>query len=702
MRTGTCHKSACPNRALHRSAALGLLLGCLTSFVACPVPFARPSNSSSDIPSGTSTLTLSVGPQASRAIVAGSTDYFGAIQAYKVIVSNVDHTYASTTVAAGVCTITDIVAGDYTVTVQAYSDAGSTTQIAQGTTTTTLSAGATTSASVTLSFTQSANTGGFSLPVQWPATTALPYICALLDSTAAAYTAVQGTSDGTNYNATISASSLSGGAHTLYLYFKASSSSTTLFGPYVESLNIWDGVTDSKWVDPSGNLLPPSDNLLPTLSFGISDFANSDATLAGLNFSGGPTLATAFNPTTYGYNFTGGSLTAGISYPFTISAHAANQGVSCTFNDVACPLTVSSPTTLTGTFTAMSGNNTLKVSVTATDRKTTQNYAVTTAALIASSTELAALATDLSGTYVLAGDIDTTTSGSWTPIGSTATPFTGTFDGAGHTITYNISNAPGDSGLFYKIGYGGLVKNLRVAGNITSSGSNIGGVAAYNFGTITGCISAVNITATGSSFTGGIVGQSNGDPISCCVSTGNVTGSSYTGGIVGTGTSPISHCYTSGTISGTFYVGGLIGDWYDGTVDQCYSTATVTGTTSAGGLIGDVGGGSTHQCTNCYARGSVNSIAGAGGFIGIWMSGSATFTACYATGSSNVGPFVGQNNAAFTYIACYSTTAQAGITTVLNAGSLPAGFDSMVWGQSAAINNGYPYLLYFGTNTQVP
>jgi len=595
MRTGTCHKSSFDNRALRRSALLGLLLGCLTSFVACPVPFVQPTSSSSGIPSGTSTLTLSVGPQASRAIVAGSTDYFGAIQAYKVTVSKTGNTYTSTTVSAGVCTITDIVAGSYTITVQAYSDVGSTTEIAQGTTTATLYAAATTSASVTLSFTQSASSGGFSLPIQWPLSTGFAYIYATLDGTAIAVPTV---TIGATYSATLSASALSGGAHVLGIFFKTSSAATTVFGPYLESLNIWDGVTDRMWADPSGNLLS-------TLSFGSDDFVSPDATLAGLSFSGGPTLATAFNPTTYGYNFTGGSLTAGISYPFTISAQAANQGVSCTFNDVACPLTASSPTTLTGSFTAVSGNNTLKITVTATDRKSTQTYVVTTAVLVTGATPAETgtnlvnmLNSDLTGNFVLGADAEIANM----VIGG-STHFTGFFDGAGHTVTLTNNTGGGWSGLFCTIGMGGVVKNVHV--NCVISGADFtGAIAALNEGMIEGCSSSGTITCT-SGAVGGLVGQNgifgNSGTIIGCYSTANVTGMDSVGGLVGAQgegagygsiVSYIFDSYAQGAVTATSgSAGGLVGyQRLFGNIERCYATGPVTGTPS-GGLVGgcDVG-----------------------------------------------------------------------------------------------------------------
>ena len=685
MRTGSYMHLRGARRPALRLAAAGILLGCLIGPISCTNPLAHSSSPSKR----SSSLTVSIGPQESRSIVAGSVDYFAAIAACMVTASNVSdatETYTSTTVSSGVCTITDMIAGTYDVTVQAYSDAARTNQIAMGSASSkTIDADSTTDVPVTLSFTQSASTGGFSLPVQWPLSTGLAYIYATLDGTAIAVPTV---TTGATYSATLSASALSGGVHVLDIYFKTSSAATAVVGPYLESVNIWDGVTDSMWADPGGNLYS-------TLSFGADEFANTDTSLACLSVAT-VGLGTAFAPGIYAYDF-GAGLTTDNIYDFTITAGSTSQGIACTFNDVPLVLTASSPTTLTGSFTAVGGADALKVTVTAADRKTSQSYTVATTLPIVSSADLATIAANLSGSYVLTQDIDVTSLGDWTPIG-TSTPFTGTFDGGGHTVTYTTSQ----ESFFSQIGSGGLVKNLRVAGSVIHL-YGAGGIAGANFGTIEGCTSSVSIS--GGNHTGGIVGTNYGK-LSRCVSTGTVNGTDdHIGGIVGMNYGDIEYCYSSGTVSGTHNCnGGIIGEWQGGTITQCYSVATVSGNYS-GGLIGSLGGGATGlSCIDSYARGAVTGYS-AGGFIGFCFGGGATFTNCYATGAvsgTGSGAFVGSNS--FSYVNCYSAVAQSGVSTVLAAGSLPSGFDASTWGidATAVINNGYPYLQYFGAGTIVP
>ena len=102
----------------------------------------------------------------------------------------------------------------------------------------------------------------------------------------------------------------------------------------------------------------------------------------------------------------------------------------------------------------------------------------------------------------------------WTPIGTFVNwnnnkPFSGTFDGNGHTITgLYINNAAQYQGLFGNISTGGVVKNLVVAGRVTATRqNNVGGIVArLNGGTVQNCGFYGAVTA-GTSYAGGVVGQ---------------------------------------------------------------------------------------------------------------------------------------------------------------------------------------------------
>lgn len=243
-------------------------------------------------------------------------------------------------------------------------------------------------------------------------------------------------------------------------------------------------------------------------------------------------------------------------------------------------------------------------------------------------------------------DTDLTMTGEWTPIGTESRPYTGNFDGGGHTITgLKIDKSGTDYvGLIGCLGSGGKVQNVTLT-NISVSGANcVGGIAGQNYGTVENC--SVNGTVTGKGFTdtGGIAGSNYGT-ISGCSAEGTVTGSVNVGGIAGL----CAPNYDTGT-------GSLIGS----TIEGCHSTAAVSGISSVGGVVGNLGNNSFLMA--CYSTGNVTATitygyAHVGGVVGI--NGQGTVTACYhATGeiTSSVGDRIGGIagcNDQGTFTACY-------------------------------------------------
>lgn len=234
----------------------------------------------------------------------------------------------------------------------------------------------------------------------------------------------------------------------------------------------------------------------------------------------------------------------------------------------------------------------------------------------------------------------------WTPIGTESRPYTGNFDGGGHTITgLKIDKSGTDYvGLIGCLGSGGKVQNVTLT-NISVSGANcVGGIAGQNYGTVENC--SVNGTVTGKGFTdtGGIAGSNYGT-ISGCSAEGTVTGSVNVGGIAGL-------CvpnYDTGT-------GSLIGS----TIEGCHSTAAVSGISSVGGVVGNLGNGCSLMA--CYSTGNVTATitdgnASVGGVVGI--NGQGTVTACYhatgeitSSGGDRIGGIAGCNDQG-TFTACY-------------------------------------------------
>ena len=75
--------------------------------------------------------------------------------------------------------------------------------------------------------------------------------------------------------------------------------------------------------------------------------------------------------------------------------------------------------------------------------------------------------------------------------------YSGTFDGQGHTLKINWNNTSGWLAPFYTVD-GATIKNLRTEGEIKSNSHFLSGLvqSAYGNTTISGCVSAVNITST--------------------------------------------------------------------------------------------------------------------------------------------------------------------------------------------------------------
>nr|WP_232369963.1 peptidase M26 [Prevotella illustrans] len=75
--------------------------------------------------------------------------------------------------------------------------------------------------------------------------------------------------------------------------------------------------------------------------------------------------------------------------------------------------------------------------------------------------------------------------------------YAGTFDGQNHTLKINWNNTSGWLAPFYTVN-GATIKNLRTEGEIKSNSHFLSGLvqSAYGNTTISGCVSAVNITST--------------------------------------------------------------------------------------------------------------------------------------------------------------------------------------------------------------
>lgn len=154
----------------------------------------------------------------------------------------------------------------------------------------------------------------------------------------------------------------------------------------------------------------------------------------------------------------------------------------------------------------------------------------------------------------------------WTPIGTADKPFSGNFDGNGHTIS-GLNYSGEYAGLF---GYmnNGTISNIKLADSSFANGTASGGICAVNNGgTIENC--AVDNVAVSGGTAGGICGQNSGT-ITDCFFSGNVSSDRKSGGICGS---------NSGTIKSTvsLYAGAAVGENTNGSITNCLYNIDIAG-----------------------------------------------------------------------------------------------------------------------------
>lgn len=188
----------------------------------------------------------------------------------------------------------------------------------------------------------------------------------------------------------------------------------------------------------------------------------------------------------------------------------------------------------------------------------------------------------------------------WLPIGNDANRFSGTFNGAQHTIGGLFIARPEveEVGLFGRSNSASEIKNIGVT----------------------------DVQVTGDARVGALVGHNNGH-VNNSFSTGEVKGLSFNvGGLVGRNEGVTSQSYSSASVMlldspdsrfrSTF--GGLVGiNIFDGLVEDSYSTGDVIGHQDVGGLVGR-NETTSAQVINSFSTGSVQGSSGrnVGGLIG--------------------------------------------------------------------------------------
>ena len=234
-------------------------------------------------------------------------------------------------------------------------------------------------------------------------------------------------------------------------------------------------------------------------------------------------------------------------------------------------------------------------------------------------------------------------------IGNEDTAFTGIFDGNRHTISnFSYSGQTDNVGLFSIIDSenaivkdlslfrpnvkqvnssnagilagelrNGIVINCYIEGGTIEGVTTVGGlIGLQTSGQIVECYSDCNIS--GYDACGGLVGNKNGGVISRCCSTGQTTGANwYTGGMAGLHLAGIiSNSYSLSNVEGILLIGGLVG-YNEGSIENCFSAGTVIQTNpigyGAGGLIGiNITGSVSGSFWDIESSGQLTSFGGTG------------------------------------------------------------------------------------------
>lgn len=244
-------------------------------------------------------------------------------------------------------------------------------------------------------------------------------------------------------------------------------------------------------------------------------------------------------------------------------------------------------------------------------------------------------------TVMLSANLDlskycSSTTGNWTPIGTTSNPFKGTFDGNNCTISnLYIKNSNNSYCGFFGSISNATIKNVKIEGAIEAK-EHCGLIAGYaKSSKIENVDTLVNSSVKGTYYLGGLIGQATSTTVTSCSNKATVDGTQWVGGISGLeGT--ITKSYNTANITSTRgYAGGIVGT--NGSITYSYNTGNIsgygddgTGYTSVGGIAG---AGTVVRYS--YNKGTIYGSKGqVAGIVGnIYGMGGTPISYCYNIGA---------------------------------------------------------------------
>lgn len=175
----------------------------------------------------------------------------------------------------------------------------------------------------------------------------------------------------------------------------------------------------------------------------------------------------------------------------------------------------------------------------------------------------------------------------WTPIGTEAHPFTGTFDGKGHTVSgLYVKNDSTCQGLFGVVS-NATVYNVTVKDSYFYANSHVGAIVGYakKDSVVSNCYSLGNDVYTTNTRSGGIVGWTDASDVYNCTNSSDCYSPRCSGGIVGDvySNGKIYNCMNRGNIEGGTLVGGMAGGTTNADIANCLNIGEIQGYLMAGG-----------------------------------------------------------------------------------------------------------------------
>ena len=269
-------------------------------------------------------------------------------------------------------------------------------------------------------------------------------------------------------------------------------------------------------------------------------------------------------------------------------------------------------------------------------------------------------------------------------------PYTGVFEGNGHTIKGLVMNNEDNQG-YNKAGLfcameNATFENLVIDSSCSFTASSAGALSV----SLTGSLTATNVTnkadVSGNEGVGGFVGmishisQEAGVTLKDCVNDGKITGRYNLGGFVGEVRNnkdfnmSFSDCINNGNLTARFGLGGFVGNIYDNTniamtISNCTNNGICTVTQdSVGGFIGCFQDSisMTMTISDSMNTGMITGVLFVGGLVGVFTTEpESSLNAFTIINSANKGNVSSEEYACGMFCVISDTTDNLN-TTVLN------------------------------------